>query len=111
MVFRDGQWFTALDERYLLPLFSNSVTARRSMAKKGARKASVYTGEGSQSGTPRGGSLDLVREEEGDLESENGKNKVQRTFRWVPFFFPSSPSFLLLLLHSSLIPFDHDLGQ
>lgn len=81
MVFRDGQWFTALDERYLLPLFSNSVTARRSMAKKGARKASVYMGEGSQGGTPRGGSLELNREEEGDLESENGKNKVQRTFR------------------------------
>jgi sodium/hydrogen exchanger-like protein 6/7 len=82
MVFRDGQWFTALDERYLLPLFSNSVTARRHLAKKGARKASVYAGgEGSQSGTPRGGSLELAREEEGDLESENGKNKVPRTFR------------------------------
>jgi sodium/hydrogen exchanger-like protein 6/7 len=82
MVFRDGQWFTALDERYLLPLFSNSVTARRHLARKGARKASVYNGEGSQSGTPRGGnSLELGREEEGDLESENGKNKVQRTFR------------------------------
>ena len=81
MVFRDGQWFTALDERYLLPLFSNSVTARRHLAKKGARKASVYAGEGSQSGTPRGGSLDMGREEEGDLESENGKNKVPRTFR------------------------------
>jgi sodium/hydrogen exchanger-like protein 6/7 len=117
MVFRDGQWFTALDERYLLPLFSNSVTARRSMAKKGARKASVYAGEGSQNGTPRGGSLDLAREEEGDLESENGKNKVQRTFRWVSFSF--RPLFLLPLTpyHSSslhvpfvrrIIPFDHD---
>jgi sodium/hydrogen exchanger-like protein 6/7 len=83
MVFRDGQWFTALDERYLLPLFSNSVTARRHLAKK-ARKASVYNGGESSGGTPRGGnSLELQREEEGDAESENGKNKVQRTFRWV----------------------------
>jgi sodium/hydrogen exchanger-like protein 6/7 len=84
MVFRDGQWFTKLDERYLLPLFSNSVTARRHLAKK-ARKASVYNGGESSGGTPRGGnSLELHRdnrEEEGDLESENGKNKVQRTFR------------------------------
>lgn len=81
MVFRDGQWFTALDERYLLPLFSNSVTARRHLAKK-ARKASVYNGGESSGGTPRGGnSLELQREEEGDGESENGKNKVNRTFR------------------------------
>lgn len=84
MVFRDGQWFTALDERYLLPLFSNSVTARRHLATKKAKRASVYNGGESQGGTPRGGnSLELNREEEGDAGSENGKNKaqVQRTFR------------------------------
>lgn len=81
MVFRDGQWFTALDERYLLPLFSNSVTARRHLAKK-AKRASVYNGGESSGGTPRGGnSLELNREEEGDAGSENGKNKVPRTFR------------------------------
>lgn len=84
MVFRDGQWFTALDERYLLPLFSNSVTARRHLAKK-AKRASVYNGGESAGGTPRGGnSLELNRgggEDEGDAGSENGKNKVQRTFR------------------------------
>jgi sodium/hydrogen exchanger-like protein 6/7 len=83
MVFRDGQWFTKLDERYLLPLFSNSVTARRHLAKK-ARKASVYNGGESSGGTPRGGNsleINREREEEGDAESENGKNKVNRTFR------------------------------
>lgn len=93
MVFRDGQWFTALDERYLLPLFSNSVTARRHHARKAlSKRASVYNGAGggsgaggeSGAGTPRGGSsLELSREEEGDAESENGKNKLPRTFRWV----------------------------
>lgn len=40
MVFRDGQWFTNLDERYLLPLFTNSVASRRHHAKKASRKAS-----------------------------------------------------------------------
>lgn len=83
MVFRDGQWFTALDERYLLPLFSNSVTARRHHAKK-AKKASVYNGGESGMGTPRAGqSLDMNRDEDytADAESENGKNKIARTFR------------------------------
>lgn len=81
MIFRDGQWFTALDERYLLPLFSNSVTARRHHAKK-AKRASVYNG-GEDEGTasPRGQSFDMSREEEGDAGSENGKNKFPRTFR------------------------------
>jgi sodium/hydrogen exchanger-like protein 6/7 len=91
MIFRDGQWFTALDERYLLPLFSNSFTARQA-AKRRAKKASVHAGareEGeSANGTPRGPSLDVpggsgggVWAEEDDAESENGKNKFPRTFR------------------------------
>lgn len=39
MVFRDGKWFTALDERYFLPLFSNSMASRRHHAKKAQRAA------------------------------------------------------------------------
>lgn len=96
MIFRDGQWFTALDERYLLPLFSNSVTARRHHAKKAVRKGAMAAsgaggggtaGSGSKSGstagTPRRGSLELGDDEYGgDGESENGKNKgLPRTFR------------------------------
>lgn len=84
MIFRDGQWFTALDERYLLPLFSNSVTARRHHAKK-AKKAGGPGGfhVGDAGGdTPRGGmSLDIGRDDGYDAESENGKNKMPRTFR------------------------------
>ncbi|CAK9780512.1 unnamed protein product [Cutaneotrichosporon oleaginosum] len=81
MVFRDGQWFTNLDERYLLPLFSNSVTARRHHAKKARRQASLRGGSDSASGTPRGGnSLELARVEDdypgADGESENGKVKA-----------------------------------
>ena len=86
MIFRDGQWFTALDERYLLPLFSNSVTARRAASKKAKR--AVHSGGGeSGSGTPRGVSMDIARDggngagDEVEVESENGKNKLPRTFR------------------------------
>ncbi|WVW84847.1 sodium/hydrogen exchanger 3 [Kwoniella bestiolae CBS 10118] len=114
MIFRDGQWFTALDERYLLPLFSNSVTARRHHAKKATRKVSSSLfnaereGRGSESGhgTPRGGgSLEINRgageEDYGyEGESENGKVKsgLPRTFSGsvTDFFFakadPSSSS-------------------
>jgi sodium/hydrogen exchanger-like protein 6/7 len=89
MVFRDGQWFTNLDERYLLPLFSNSVTARRHHAKKARRQVSARGGSDSASGTPRGGnSLELSRVDDdypgADAESENGKVKAPapgRNFR------------------------------
>nr|ASF90256.1 hypothetical protein SPAR04614 [Bartheletia paradoxa] len=40
LVFKDGAWFHALDERYLLPLFSNSVASRRHHAKIAGRKVS-----------------------------------------------------------------------
>ncbi|WVQ83039.1 sodium/hydrogen exchanger 3 [Cryptococcus sp. DSM 104549] len=113
MIFRDGQWFTALDERYLLPLFSNSVTARRHSAKKAVKRSNQYPGlgltgtgpaggSGSGTGTPRGESFDMggeEYEEGGDGGSENGKNKgLPRTFSGsvTDFFFskadPSSSS-------------------
>jgi len=42
----DGEWFTALDERYLLPLFSNSVASRKFHARR-ARRAATVAREGS----------------------------------------------------------------
>ena len=36
-VWRDGQWFTVLDERYLLPVFSNATASRRQASKKALR--------------------------------------------------------------------------
>ncbi|WVO18112.1 sodium/hydrogen exchanger 3 [Cryptococcus depauperatus] len=106
MIFRDGQWFTALDEGYLLPLFSNPVTARRHHAKKAGKKAYAYGGaggggsNGSSSGTPRGGSLEInnsMGEEgyKGDVEGD-GKGKIlPRTFSGSVtdfFFFNKSES-------------------
>ncbi|KAG8933649.1 monovalent cation:H+ antiporter, CPA1 (nhx1) [Tulasnella sp. 418] len=37
----DTKWFTALDERYLLPLFSNSVASRKFHARRARRMAST----------------------------------------------------------------------
>lgn len=88
MVFRDGQWFTALDERYLLPLFSNSVASRRHHAKKAANRRASGRGEPSGTHSPPLGGGDLEDGEDlgdeyyegeggavgGDVDSENGKN-------------------------------------
>lgn len=38
LIMRDGQWFQKIDERYLLPMFSNSVASRKHEARKIARK-------------------------------------------------------------------------
>lgn len=89
MVFRDGQWFTALDERYLLPLFSNSVASRRHHAKKASRRAGGGDGLG-QGGGDRGGegyddgySEDEAGGDGNEADSENGKWKEsKRNFRW-----------------------------
>jgi len=55
----EGKWFQALDERYLLPLFSNATASRTFHARK-ARRASGHAGvglgfaggSGSRTGTP-----------------------------------------------------------
>ncbi|KZS95680.1 sodium/hydrogen exchanger [Sistotremastrum niveocremeum HHB9708] len=64
----DGKWFQTLDERYLLPLFSNATASRTHQARKARRMASGASGGGgsasmSPSPTP-GGSDD---DEEGDI--------------------------------------------
>ncbi|KAI0742917.1 sodium/hydrogen exchanger [Daedaleopsis nitida] len=46
----DGKWFQALDERYLLPLFSNA-TASRSFHARKARRASAFSPGGGGSAT------------------------------------------------------------
>lgn len=42
-VWRDGQWFTVLDERYLLPVFSNATASRRQASKKAMLKAKRHS--------------------------------------------------------------------
>ena len=43
----DGKWFQALDERYLLPIFSNA-TASRTFHARRARRSSGVPGDGTQ---------------------------------------------------------------
>ncbi|KAK4703146.1 hypothetical protein P7C70_g3072, partial [Phenoliferia sp. Uapishka_3] len=42
-VWRDGQWFTVLDERYLLPVFSNATASRRQATKKAFLRAKRHS--------------------------------------------------------------------
>lgn len=53
----DGKWFQALDERYLLPLFSNATASRTFHARKARRISGHhaglgFVGNGSRTGTP-----------------------------------------------------------
>lgn len=42
-VWRDGQWFNALDEQYLLPVFSNATASRRQATRKAMRSSARLT--------------------------------------------------------------------
>ncbi|KAH9922207.1 Sodium/hydrogen exchanger family-domain-containing protein [Fomitopsis serialis] len=48
----DGKWFQQLDERYLLPLFSNATASRVWHARKGRRTSGMSTTNGTRLGTP-----------------------------------------------------------
>lgn len=52
-VWRDGQWFNVLDERYLLPVFSNATASRKQASRKALRSSSrrsMAAGEGGPGG-------------------------------------------------------------
>ncbi|KAJ7161034.1 sodium/hydrogen exchanger [Mycena filopes] len=65
----DGKWFQALDERYLLPLFSNATASRTFHARRARRGASGagLSGSGGQStvGSPTGSDDEGAFEEDG----------------------------------------------
>ena len=54
MVGEDGKWFQALDERYLLPIFSNATASRTFHARRARRSSGVPLDgmQGSTLGTP-----------------------------------------------------------
>lgn len=54
LIFRDGQWFQKIDERYLLPLFGNSVAQRKADEERARRWPTSHQSSGtSGSSTPR----------------------------------------------------------
>lgn len=67
----DGKWFQALDERYLLPLFSNATASRTFHARRARRNASGVGGSGSALGTPGGSEDEEDDEQEVDLGPVN----------------------------------------
>jgi sodium/hydrogen exchanger-like protein 6/7 len=64
----DGKWFQTLDERYLLPIFSNATASRTFHARRARRTASGanFSANVSATGTP------VESEDEGDTEMELG---------------------------------------
>lgn len=48
LIFRDGQWFQKIDERYLLPMFGNSVAQRKADDDKARRVAHAQEQEGAE---------------------------------------------------------------
>ncbi|KAJ9105445.1 hypothetical protein QFC21_001816 [Naganishia friedmannii] len=90
MVFRDGQWFKDLDQRYLLPLFSNSVASRKHEIRRASRRAnSVYNGGDSGQNTPREPSMDWGARE--DVVGPDGK-QTSRNFRFTDEYTCASES-------------------
>ncbi|KAJ6491444.1 sodium/hydrogen exchanger [Mycena vitilis] len=75
----DGKWFQALDERYLLPLFSNATASRTFHARRARRSAGGLAGSGGPSvvGSPEGSDDEGVEGDEGQ-EVELGVPLEQR---------------------------------
>ncbi|KAG8908478.1 monovalent cation:H+ antiporter, CPA1 (nhx1), partial [Tulasnella sp. 417] len=70
----DGKWFTALDERYLLPLFSNSVASRKFHARKARRAASTASQDGDN-----GSESDDERDRDRENDALMGAGRSPRT--------------------------------
>ena len=78
LIFRDGEWFQRIDERYLLPMFSNTVANRKHEQRKEyltARRQSsrIASSNGSQALVVPHTSADL-EEQSGRISP--GKNKL-----------------------------------
>lgn len=71
LIFRDGEWFQRIDERYLLPMFSNTVANRKHEQRKEyltARRQSsrIASSNGSQA-------LVVPHDTSADLEEQSGR--------------------------------------
>ncbi|KAI0085492.1 Sodium/hydrogen exchanger family-domain-containing protein, partial [Irpex rosettiformis] len=72
----DGKWFQALDERYLLPLFSNATASRTFHARRARRGAS---GAGGVGGAGPSSSSRLGTPGESEDEGEDGSRELDLT--------------------------------
>jgi sodium/hydrogen exchanger-like protein 6/7 len=76
VVGEDGKWFQDLDERYLLPIFSNATASRTFHARKARRNVAAAGQGGSSHGTP----MESEDEEGADVELgvAEGGNRPRR---------------------------------
>ncbi|KAG6889693.1 hypothetical protein C0995_015441 [Termitomyces sp. Mi166 len=68
-----GKWFQALDERYLLPIFSNATASRTFHARRARRSAPGGNGQGGGSGSggvSGGGTPGISSEDESEIGQE-----------------------------------------
>lgn len=68
----DGKWFTALDERYLLPLFSNATASRTFHARRARRSAAGGNGGGGGSAVGSAMGSPTGTDDEGGGEEDEG---------------------------------------
>lgn len=81
LIFQDGQWFQRIDERYLLPMFSNTVANRKHEQRKeqmqARRVASRDAGDESTSAVWASVAVPYEREADaGEEEAESPKDKT-----------------------------------
>ena len=90
MIGEDGKWFQTLDERYLLPIFSNATASRTFHARRARRSSGVPadSAQGSMMGTPAdsedevdlgGQEVELVGRPVGNNNGGGGGNNMGST--------------------------------
>ena len=88
----DGKWFQALDERYLLPLFSNATASRTFNARRASRRLASGNGSAGNNGSSTPGAegsgaatpVESEDENDGAQELELGQAAGQGHARWGP---------------------------
>ena len=69
----EGKWFNALDERYLLPLFSNATASRTFHARKQARKTRHQAMHSPGGGSGAASDVDAASRDVSDGEGSGGR--------------------------------------
>ena len=71
LIFRDGEWFQRIDERYLLPMFSNTVANRKHEQRKEYLTARRQSSRITSSNVSQ--ALAVPHDTSADLEEQSGR--------------------------------------
>jgi sodium/hydrogen exchanger-like protein 6/7 len=73
----DGKWFQTIDERYLLPLFSNATASRTFNARRSARRAAVAAANAQVGGSSNAGNAGGIdSRSRGDPDDEDAEGDL-----------------------------------